>query len=130
MAAAASGTSAVTTRSSACINSTIRLSAASNPGGTCSERMFSAKGSRSGLFATSVIRTPVRSAARKSISLITTGQASASTQICISLLSGGLGRFVGGMGNLQLPSHDTDLSQAAKDLLRHTLGKIDEAVVL
>src|SRR6266436_5515250 len=125
MAAAANGTSAVTTRSSGSITSTMRLSAASKPGGTCRNRRFGALGSRRGLFATRVSRTPVRSAARKRISLITTGQASASTQICISLLSGGFGRFLGCMRDLQLPSHDTDLSQAAEDLFRHALGKID-----
>src|ERR1700722_12558611 len=128
IAAAASGTSAVTTRSSASINSTIRLSAASTPCGTCRNRRFGATGNRSGLFATRVIRTPVRSAARNRMSLITAGQASASTQICISLLSGSLSRFH--VDNLQLATHNTHFLEAPENLLRHALGKIDEAVIL
>ena len=59
---------------------------------------------------------------------MTAGQASASTQICISLWSGSLGRFH--MGNLQLATHNTHFLQAAENLFRHALGKIDEAVIL
>src|SRR5580698_3734721 len=117
------------TRSSGSINSTIRLSAASKPCGTCRKRRFGATGKRSGLFATRVIRTPVRSAARNKMSLITAGQASASTQICISLLSGGL-RGLTRVRNLQLATHNTHFFQAAENLFRHALGEIDEAMIL
>jgi hypothetical protein len=64
------------------------------------------------------------------MSLITAGQASASTQICISLLSSGLRGLTARVHNLQLATHNPHLLQATKNLLRHALGKIDEAVIL
>ena len=69
------------TRSPAAIRFTISSSATSNPGGTCKVFMLAEEGVLSGWFATSVSCTPVLPAARNRISLITTGQASASTQI-------------------------------------------------
>ena len=80
---AASGISLVITRSPACRRLTISLSATSKPATTCSILTLAKGGVRSAWLATRVTLMPVRSAARNSISLITTGQASASTQICI-----------------------------------------------
>src|SRR6185312_1873288 len=108
----------------------MRLSAASNPGGTCKKRRLGAMGNRSALFATNVIRTPVRSAARKRISRITVGHASASTQICISLLPSGTMRLAARVHDLQLAPHDADFLQAAENLFRHALGQIHKAVIL
>ena len=56
------------------------------PCGTCSARMYGEGGVRSSLFATSVIGIFERSAARYRMSLITAGQASASTQMCTCYL--------------------------------------------
>jgi len=57
------------------------LSATSKPDVTCSTRRLGSRGMARGRLATSVTVTPVRSAARKRISLMTFGQASASTQM-------------------------------------------------
>src|SRR5688572_2670581 len=59
----------------------MRLSATSKPFSTCSVRIRAERGMRSGALAMSVSSTPTRSAARKRISLMTFGQASASTQM-------------------------------------------------
>src|SRR6516162_5580343 len=81
MICAASGTSAVTTRSPGTARLMISLSATSKPEVTCSTRRLGSRGMARGWLATSVTVTPVRSAARKRISLMTFGQASASTQM-------------------------------------------------
>src|SRR5579862_6117117 len=81
MISAARGTSAVMTRSPAAARLTISLSATSKPEDTCSTRRLGMRGIATARFATSVTVTPVRSAARKRISLITFGQASASTHM-------------------------------------------------
>src|SRR5260370_4634127 len=81
MTAAASGMSAVTTRSPGSTSCTIRGSATSEPCDTRTVRMKSDGGTRSALLATSVVRTCTGSAARYRISLMTWGHASASTQI-------------------------------------------------
>src|ERR1700730_9091930 len=73
--------SAVTTRSPGSTSCAIRWSATSEPCATRTVRMKSEGGTRSGLLATSVVRTCARSAARKRISLMTCGHASASTQM-------------------------------------------------
>src|SRR5258708_25161113 len=75
--------SAVITRSPGESSRTMWLSATSMPRGICSARMYGEGGVRSALFATSVICSLVRSAARYRMSLITAGQASASTQMCM-----------------------------------------------
>ena len=58
----------------------MRASATSKPDSTCLASMNADFGTRSAWFATSTVRTRTRSAARNRISLICTGQASASTQ--------------------------------------------------
>jgi len=78
---AASGISAVTTRSPGSTRLTISSSATSKPDATCTELIYRDGGTRIAWFATRVSRTLVRSAALNRISLITTGHASASTQI-------------------------------------------------
>ncbi|MNV85163.1 hypothetical protein D3C71_1790980 [compost metagenome] len=57
------------------------LSATSSPGGTCRKRITGEGGIRSQWLATRVSGIFTRSAARNRISLITPGQASASTQM-------------------------------------------------
>jgi hypothetical protein len=79
---AASGMSWVTTRSPGRTRSTIALSATSKPPATCRLRTKREGGVRSHWLATRVTWTCARSAARNRMSLITPGQASASTQIC------------------------------------------------
>src|SRR6266851_9727101 len=74
--------SAVTTRSPACTCSTISRSATLKPCGTRIARMNGDGGVQRSLLATRITGTCVRSAARYRISLMTLGQASASTQIC------------------------------------------------
>ncbi|CSB29629.1 Uncharacterised protein [Vibrio cholerae] len=69
------------TKSPASVRLTISLSAISNPEETCSARILSRLGSGIRWLATKVHSTPVRSAARISVSRITFGHASASTQI-------------------------------------------------
>src|SRR6185437_14346304 len=81
MTSAASGISAVITRSPGSTFLTISASATSKPEGTCMTRTLGMRGTRSVWLATRVTVTPVRSAALNSISLTTFGQASASTQI-------------------------------------------------
>src|SRR3989454_546000 len=83
MTSAASGMSAVITRSPGSISFTMRWSAPSKPFGTRMARMKGDDGVRSSVLATSVITTCARSAARNRISFMACGQASASTQICI-----------------------------------------------
>lgn len=78
---AASGMSAVTTRSPGESRRRISLSAISNPVSTRIVAMNFDRGIGRGRFATRVSCVRVRSAARNSISLIATGHASASTHI-------------------------------------------------
>src|SRR6266702_1904012 len=91
--------------------------------------MFCATGSLSGLLATSVMVTPVRSAARHRMSLITTGQASASPQICIRPRFLPRRLAVPAADPQFLPDHAYFL-QASKDILGHALGQIDETVIV
>src|SRR5436190_20251488 len=71
----------VTTRSPGAMRRTISASATSNPPATWMLRMKREGGVRIHWLATSVTATASRSAARNRISLITAGQASASTQM-------------------------------------------------
>jgi hypothetical protein len=80
---AASGMSAVITRSPGDTRLVISLSATSKPPATCNMRTFGRFGNAIAWFATSVSRTPERSAALNRISLTGRGHASASTQIDI-----------------------------------------------
>src|SRR3972149_9366440 len=74
--------SAVITRSPGSTSWAILLSATSKPLGTWMALMNGDRGACRSRFATSVSGMRVRSAARNRISLMTKGQASASTQIC------------------------------------------------